>query len=281
MVEEGRAEMRAARTVISSVPCGPFYTDDLSRTSEAAGILAEDAAKPEVVVLRGLRPWGVGTKLSGQIKTKSLERLVEWYVANPNVVPEGDEAESINESIVRWNSAFSYVLSQTKPGIASVISCHSNAHKILRQQFLGQKYKGNGKAQKFKLGHGGVMTFRLRKDGNANIGIIAQGRLEDSERATIRIAELRSVFKRQVEISPDFIKLCNQIVVLKYDDPKRREILLAMGQLLGIPNLPEADVMSVIGTMGITHVDGQIYMGEIEDLLTDLKLNPSEKSPLK
>lgn len=202
MVPEGRQEIIALLPTLDSVPYSVVYSDDLQRTTESARILAAD--KAQVVQLKGLRPWGVGTELSGKVKTKTNEMAVQNYVDHPNEVPAGDQAESINESIARWNSAFTYVISQSKPGTAVVLSVHSNAHKILRTQFLGQAFKGTKREptregqvalktrRKFKLGHGGLMAFRLRKDGNATIDILAQGRLEDSERMMKSRFELRN-----------------------------------------------------------------------------------------
>ena len=169
MVDFGHRQMVQVAQFLEQTKYGTIYTDDLVRTDESAKYLLSGSVSGRQVKTPLLRAWGLGSTFSGQVKSPELEAKKKYYVQHPDEMPPGIDAETLNHNKSSWMSGFTYVVSQTVPGIASVIVCHSNGPKIL--SVIYQNFR-------LKLGHGGVMAIRIAENG-VTIDVLKQGWVEN------------------------------------------------------------------------------------------------------
>lgn len=141
------------------------FCSDLERARETAQACAGNRV---VTPLYSLRTWGIGSDLSGQDKTPMLENLKTFYIRNPNVVPTGDNAESINQAQARQSGGLWAILAQTPIGHANLVIAHSAMFKVVGRTF---------NAPTLRVGPGGLIRIEVTPDGVATIAVLFIGRI--------------------------------------------------------------------------------------------------------
>lgn len=144
LTPQGDADAKdAVDQVISKLTFGKVFSDAMVRTIHIARMaLPYCKVDKEITVNNGANTWGIGDALSGQPKTADNLAKKQFYVEHPDVLPEGENAETINESKARWRSFLAYVISVTPVGMPSLICCHSNGVKVTGKTY-GTKIKVN------------------------------------------------------------------------------------------------------------------------------------------
>lgn len=167
MSEEGKTAVReAVATVVSQLVFGPVFTDDLERTIETAkAVLPYSKSATEITVNPMARTWGVGD-LAGQIKTALAIAAKKFFVQNPDVIPPGANAETLNQSRRRWLSFLAYVIAVTRPGVPSFVCCHSSNIKTTSQAY----------GLRIKLNPTGIMRMVINSQG-VTISVLRVGNL--------------------------------------------------------------------------------------------------------
>jgi broad specificity phosphatase PhoE len=72
-----------------------------------------------------VRPWGLGS-LGGQPKNAKNKNILQRYIDNPDTVPEGDNAESLNSFRNRWSDVLRAALISANPEYPTVIVGHTS-----------------------------------------------------------------------------------------------------------------------------------------------------------
>lgn len=151
--------------ILSQYEFSQVFCSDLDRARETAQVVAGD--RP-VTPLYSLRTWGIGSDLSGQNKTPMLENLKTFYIRNPNVVPTGDNAESINQAQARQSGGLWAVLAQTPVGTANTIIAHSAMFKVIGKTFNDPL---------LRVGPGGLIRIEVAPDGVVAVTVLFIGRI--------------------------------------------------------------------------------------------------------
>jgi broad specificity phosphatase PhoE len=154
---EGQAEKMYEFCIANGISFDRFFSSDLPRAAETAHYLIPLSKDKEVMFTAQARSWGIGTDISGQQKSNPVyKNLKRYYVQNPDDVPSGAGAESLNQSKYRWIQFLSYLWSLTKPGSPTGLVAHGNNIKNTAQGF------GFGR---LKVGHGAVCRLTLNDKG--------------------------------------------------------------------------------------------------------------------
>lgn len=175
MTDKGRAELTDLISYMNGVNIEGVYSSDLDRASEGAQMVAAAKGK-QVVKLFNLRTWGIGSELTGQIKTPERVALKKSYVANKDKMPLGTDAESINQSAARQLSAVAYILTMTQPGKANFAMAHSSLMKVV------SKAMGN---EKLHLGPGGLARIIVNAKGVVFETLLPGADRDDAARSRI------------------------------------------------------------------------------------------------
>lgn len=182
MTSQGRVELTDLLAYMNGVTIENVFSSDLDRAFEGASLVA--AAKNKTVIkLFNLRTWGIGSELTGQVKTPELVALKKSYVANKDKMPAGTDAETINQSSARQLSAVAYILTLTAPGKANFVMAHSSLMKVISKAF------GN---EKIHLGPGGLARIIVNPKGVVMETLLPGAEREDMARAAILQAITRA-----------------------------------------------------------------------------------------
>lgn len=165
--ETGRQQAKHSAAILGEYDFQRVFSSDLSRALDTAYEIASEAH--EVVSNKLLRTWGIGTALAGKPKTPETEAIKWNLIKNPDTVPEGDDAESINESIARQMSGLALVLIATPPGTSTVLVAHSSMVKNLARIYHNEK---------LHVGPGGIVKLEISANGT-DVEVLFPGSQED------------------------------------------------------------------------------------------------------
>lgn len=208
---------QAMDEVVSKLTFGAVYSDDLQRTIHAA----EEAVKysqttKDVIENPMARTWGIGGFLTQKEKTPENIATKKYYVDNPDLMPPGGNAETLNDSKRRWLSFLTWVVSVTPANMPSLVACHSSNIKTTGQAYGERlKLKPSGIAKMTVTSNG--IEFEILREGAASVvdpddKILDQGQIEhisslgklDKEHIEdVRCARSRSGRPRLLRYSPD------------------------------------------------------------------------------
>jgi broad specificity phosphatase PhoE len=157
LTPKGVADVHSAvDTTLSKIKFGRIFSDDLTRTMHTAKLVHHlSQTKDDIIVNNGARTWGIGSKLSGKPKNDENLKEKQYYIENPDELPKGEDAETLNESRRRWLSFLAYVIANTPHDMPSLVCCHSNGFKVTSDTY----------GKKVKVHPSGVAKMTISKDG--------------------------------------------------------------------------------------------------------------------
>jgi broad specificity phosphatase PhoE len=150
--------------VLSNYQFDNIWSSDLERAMETAKICSGG----QLVIPNFLfRTWGIGDDLAGQKKTPALVALKKMYIKNPDTMPGGGNAETINMSEARQMSGIAYALSMTPPGTSNAVIAHSSMFKTLGKRYgVDAVHVGPAGLMKMTVNSQGVVLEVLNPGGS-------------------------------------------------------------------------------------------------------------------
>jgi|SRR5579864_242174 len=174
-----------------------LWSSDLLRATQTSEALVTRAIDKVVTQTKRARSWGIGTVISGQLKTdKQYKDLKKFYVEHPDEMPPGDDAETLNDSKSRWLAFMMSCFAMTGQGHANGIVAHGNNIKNTCQTF------GFGK---LKVGHGAICRLVLSDIGDLTFECLFQpkgsdiGAEDDDIRKTLKSGKVYRSERRYAE----------------------------------------------------------------------------------
>lgn len=159
-----QADLMKDFIVNNGLKVNTLWSSDLPRAAQTAEHLVPATQSKSIIFTNRARSWGIGTEISGHVKTDQLYRdAKKFYVTNPDLVPPGEDAETLNQSKQRWMRFLMYVFTMTEPGNPNGIVAHGNNIKNTSQML------GFGK---IKVGHGAICRLIMSKGGTLDFEVL-------------------------------------------------------------------------------------------------------------
>lgn len=123
--DEGLASAAEIANYFSYQKVGQVICSDLQRARQTAEYILPFSMEPYVDINPNVRPWGLG-HLGGEPKNDRNKKHLQRYIDNPDLVPHGDNAESLNSFRSRWKDVLGQALLSANTEYPTVIVGHTS-----------------------------------------------------------------------------------------------------------------------------------------------------------
>ena len=123
--DEGLASAQEIANYFSYQKVGPVICSDLQRAMQTAEAVLPFSTCSYPDINPNVRPWGLGS-LGGQPKNAKNMKRLQHFIDNPDEMPEGDNAETLNQFRNRWHEVLRAALISSCPECPTVIVGHTS-----------------------------------------------------------------------------------------------------------------------------------------------------------
>jgi broad specificity phosphatase PhoE len=137
--KEGFRDAHVLKEFFKDKEWDQIFCSRTTRTIQTATVICDDQSEYQPQVLDGEEPWNIGSKLTGAPKNKTNQALMDFYVNNPDEVPEDGESRHEFEHRVWPILAFLIELGW-KNGKPAIDVTHSSVIHSLNHLLEGESH---------------------------------------------------------------------------------------------------------------------------------------------